>query len=310
MAVAGALTVAGCSTSAGTLQPSATTTAASAPTSSSSLSPATTSQPTATTGALPLATGAAAENLVVTGDVRSQLLQAGAALNGLSASAFTGLVSGDQYYAYDPATATYWAGAGLLPSSSSLRAQVSVQDDGSYVLFHRRAGAAWTAADVGQVDIGGTKCSILVPASVLAVWNWAAGSCRPAVLAPVVMPSAVPTLGRPAGSFAQAGKGFGQVEPSEVFNGGDPTGLLTHVVWKSWGGREAAGTGISDYVGPNQNVSAGTEEPATVVAFNLGTCAGRLMYQAVEWYFPQHGQAFNPNAYENICVGSYVPTPG
>jgi hypothetical protein len=33
------------------------------------------------------------------------------------------------------------------------------------------------------------------------------------------------------------------------------------------------------------------------------------MYQAVEWYFPQHSQAFNPKTYENICTGSYVSTP-
>jgi len=75
---------------------------------------------------------------VVTAEIKSQLLQAGAALNSLPASAFTGLMSGLTYYAYDSATATYWAGAKLVPSSSSLRAQVSVQDNGSYVLFRVR----------------------------------------------------------------------------------------------------------------------------------------------------------------------------
>lgn len=308
VAVAGAVTLAGCSTSSGTHPSSAgTTTTASTSTSSSSVS-STTSQPTGTTDPSATTTGSAAQNLVVASDVRSQLLQAGAALNGLPASAYTGLVSGETYYAYDPATATYWAGAGLSPSPSSLRAQVSAQDDGSYLLFRRPAGTAWTAQDVGLAGIGGTKCPTAVPASVLAVWNWAAGSCRPAALASNVAPSAVPTLGRLAGDFAQAGKGFGQVEPSEIFNGGDPTGLLTHVVWKSWGAPEAVGTGISDYVGPNQNISTGTEQPATVVAFNLGICGGKLMYQAVEWYFPQHGQAFNPTHYENICTGTYVPS--
>jgi hypothetical protein len=306
--VAGAVTLAGCSTSSGTPPSSAgTTTTAAASTGSSSGSPATTSQLTGNTGPSKPTTPAA-ENLVVTADVGSQLLQAGAALNGLPASDYTGLVSGETFYGYDWATATYWAGAGLLPSPSSLRAQVSAQDDGSYLLFRRRAGRAWTAQDVGLAGFGGTKCPTSVPASVLAVWNWAAGSCRPAVLTSAVPPLAVPTLGWPAGDFAQAGKGFGQVKPSEIFNGGDPTGLVTHIVWKSWGGPEAVGTGINDYVGPNQNVSAGTEEPATVVAFNLGTCHGKLMYQAVEWYFPQHGQVFSPGHYENICIGTYVPS--
>lgn len=116
----------------------------------------------------------------------------------------------------------------------------------------------------------------------------------------------VPTLGQSVGVFAH-GQGFGQVKPTKIFNGGDPTGLVTQVVWSSWGGAQAIATGISDYVGPGQTVAGGKEEPATVVAFNLGTCDGKLMYQAVEWYFPQHRQAFDPGHYEDICTGTYVP---
>jgi hypothetical protein len=120
-------------------------------------------------------------------------------------------------------------------------------------------------------------------------------------------PSAPVVLGRLAGVFAH-GSGFGQVEPARIFNGGDPTGLVTHIVWRSWGSARATGTGESDYVGPSQSVATGTQEPVTVVAFSLGTCDGKRMYRAVEWYFPQHGQAFDPGRYENICTGSYVPS--
>lgn len=116
----------------------------------------------------------------------------------------------------------------------------------------------------------------------------------------------MPTLGRPAGLFAH-GEGFGQVRPPKVFNGGDPTGLVSHITWKSWGGARASGTGSSDYVGPGQSVATGTQQPVTVIAFNRGTCHGRYMYRAVEWYFPAHGQRFNPHRYENICTGAYVP---
>jgi hypothetical protein len=118
--------------------------------------------------------------------------------------------------------------------------------------------------------------------------------------------AAVPTLGQPVGVFAH-GQGFGQVKPSEIFNGGDPTGLVTHVVWRSWGGAQAVATGTSDYVGPGRTVAGGKQESATVVAFNLGTCDGKLMYRAVEWYFPQHKQAFDPGHFEDICTGTYVP---
>jgi hypothetical protein len=120
-------------------------------------------------------------------------------------------------------------------------------------------------------------------------------------------PAAVPVLGQLAGVFGR-GAGFGQVRPPRIFNGGDPTGLVTDIAWKSWGGARAVGTGTSDYVRPSQPVAAGAEEPVTVVAFSLGTCDGKLMYRAVEWYFPQHGQAFRPGHYENICAGSYVPS--
>jgi hypothetical protein len=116
-----------------------------------------------------------------------------------------------------------------------------------------------------------------------------------------------PVLGQLAGVFAQ-GQGFGQAEPSRIFNGGDPTGLVKHITWQSWGGPQAIGHGLAEYVGPNQSVATGTQKPATVVAFNLGTCDGKLMYQAVEWYFPGQHQSFNATHYENICTGSYVPS--
>ena len=115
-------------------------------------------------------------------------------------------------------------------------------------------------------------------------------------------------LGRTAGVFAR-GEGFGQVKPAKIFNGGDPTGLVTRLIWSSWGGRRAVGTGLGDYVGQGQSVASGTQKQVTVIAFHLGTCHGTRMYQAVEWYFPGQGQAFDPTHYENICTGAYVPTP-
>jgi len=136
----------------------------------------------------------------------------------------------------------------------------------------------------------------------------AAPSSSPATPPPVALsvPPAVPTLGQVAGDFDH-GQGFGQVRPQEIYNGGDPTGLVTKITWQSWGGATATGTGTATYVAGNEPVAAGTQEPATVVAFKLGTCSGKLMYQAVEWYFPQHGQSFSAAHYEDICAGTYVP---
>jgi len=102
-----------------------------------------------------------------------------AAMNNVPVSGYTGLAPGQTYYAYDPATATYWAGAALVPSAASTPAQVSVQDDGSYILFSRSANGAWTGHPVGATGEPGTSCPVAIPATVVALWGWPAGSCKP-----------------------------------------------------------------------------------------------------------------------------------
>lgn len=145
-------------------------------------------------------------------------------------------------------------------------------------------------------------------AAVLAVCaacsSAASTGAAPASTAPAPT-AAAPALGRLAGLF-EHGAGFGKVKPTRIFNGGDPTGLVTHITWKSWGQGQAIGTGTSVWVGPHQAVAQGRPAKVTLVAFFLGTCHGKPAYRAVEWYFPEHHQAFNPNRYEDICSGSYV----
>lgn len=126
--------------------------------------------------------------------------------------------------------------------------------------------------------------------------------------APSATPSAatVPVLGRP---WAPYQHGYGEARPAGIDNGGDPTGVVTGITWQSWGGATATGSGTSTYVPPGQPVAAGRQEMATVVAFHLGTCRGTLMYQAVEWFFPQEGDRFNPSVYTDICSGTYAGNP-
>jgi hypothetical protein len=38
-------------------------------------------------------------------------------------------------------------------------------------------------------------------------------------------------------------------------------------------------------------------------------CGGHPAYQAVEWYFPEHGEFFDPTTYINDCTGNYVYPP-
>jgi hypothetical protein len=113
-----------------------------------------------------------------------------------------------------------------------------------------------------------------------------------------------PTLGA---DWQGSGGGFGQVKPSLVSNGGDPTGVVSGITWQSWGGSEAMGTGMSDYVAPGQTVAGGTQENVTIVAFDLGQCDGSPAYTKVTWYFPGDGQSFQPSQYEDAC--NYFDTP-
>ena len=115
----------------------------------------------------------------MTNDVRAQLLAAGAAANQLPVSDYTGLRPGATYYAVDPATGISWAGAALAPSASSFQAQVAAQDDGSYFVFEKAPGGTWVARQDGLGGIQGSTCPLPIPAAVLALWQWPAGTCRP-----------------------------------------------------------------------------------------------------------------------------------
>lgn len=115
-------------------------------------------------------------------------------------------------------------------------------------------------------------------------------------------PANVPVLGR---IWALGGQqGYGQVRPTLIYDGGDPTGRLININWASWGTARATGAGLGWT--PGATVASGHWEPMHVVAFDLGPCRGHLAYRAIEWYSPRAGEHFNPHLYINICTGKYV----
>lgn len=126
------------------------------------------------------------------------------------------------------------------------------------------------------------------------------------VLATGLLPSyaspSEPILGGPSGRNEE---GFGRARPSTVFYGGDPTGLIKHIEWLTWGGPRAVGVGVSTYVGPHQFTAQGTPQSAVIVLSHLGSCHGQRAYDATAWYFPEHGQRFQPQHYRNACTGRY-----
>ena len=140
---------------------------------------------TSTTGTSTTGTSSQAVNQTVTTAIRSQLVAAGAAVNNIPVVQYSGLTAGLTYYALDRATGTYWAAAQLVPATSNnpntppTQAQIASQDDGSYYLFTRPPGKSWTAHTDGQTGPD-TPCPITVPADVVQLWGWPAGTCRPA----------------------------------------------------------------------------------------------------------------------------------
>jgi hypothetical protein len=126
------------------------------------------SAPAVTSSAAPSASGAV-QNLAVSGAVRSDLLTAYAAYRHIPASDAHGL-PGSVYYAYQPATGTYWAKATWEPANGdSLTVQVGFQDGGSDGFYKKSGNGPW------QVILGGEPevCEELkfFPLQVLAAWS-------------------------------------------------------------------------------------------------------------------------------------------
>ncbi len=77
-----------------------------------------------------------------------------------------------------------------------------------------------------------------------------------------------------------SGYGFGTVRPGAIFNGGDPSGLVTHIHWSSWGGSVATGHGLNAIFKPAGGYYA---KLVTIQlrAYDIGRCAalGPLAYR-------------------------------
>jgi hypothetical protein len=88
------------------------------------------------------------------------------------------------------------------------------------------------------------------------------------------------------GSHAYAGAhgaGWGMPHPAEIFNGGDPSGLVSHIQWSSWGGTSAIGAGKNAIFKPNGGYY-GHLVTIQLRATDMGRCSkrGLLAYRKLE----------------------------
>lgn len=95
-----------------------------------------------------------------------------------------------------------------------------------------------------------------------------------------------PVLGKVTDTYQV---GYGAVRPPEISNGGASlSGVVTEIVWNSWGGPTATGTGTTAHVTPESpSPGAAPQERASIVAFDLGECDGIFTYRSFVWFFPQ-----------------------
>lgn len=69
-----------------------------------------------------------------------------------------------------------------------------------------------------------------------------------ATAAPSSQPT--PVLGSTQFQPGPDARGFGQAHPAEIFNGGDPAGLVQGLVWQGWGSPVATATGLTSIFRP------------------------------------------------------------
>ncbi len=89
--------------------------------------------------------------------------------------------------------------------------------------------------------------------------------------------------------YAPNSQGFGSVRPIRIFNGGDPSGLVTGITWTSWGGKDALGHGLNAIFRP-QGGYYGKLVRIDLWARDKGTCPGssRPAYRQLLVREPSH----------------------
>ena len=106
-----------------------------------------------------------------------------------------------------------------------------------------------------------------MPAVVIAVMS----TC---VVAATAVAGGVPVLG--SKRFYKPGNtiGWGTPHPSEIFNGGDPSGLVTHIHWTRWGAGVSYGRGLTYAPKPSGGYYR-QMVPIKLRADRLGRCSKR-----------------------------------
>jgi len=127
-------------------------------------------RPSSTVGPTSIAGHQSVRNLAVSSALRAELTAIFVAYKQISPSDIAGTVPGSVYYAYDPATDTYWAEVTFAPSATApQRVLVGFQDGGSVGFYTKVGSGPW------RVQTGGAppRCTeeLFFPRAVLTAWS-------------------------------------------------------------------------------------------------------------------------------------------
>jgi hypothetical protein len=110
------------------------------------------------------------QNLIVSTSVRTDLTDAFAAASNFPVSYVKGTAPNSVYYAYTPATDTYWALATFEPSATATKSAPADFQDGSNVGEFKKVGDGSWQAGIGGEPVGCGELRFF-PKAVLAAWS-------------------------------------------------------------------------------------------------------------------------------------------
>jgi hypothetical protein len=125
------------------------------------------------------ASASAVQNLVISAAVRSELIDAFAVIRRMPPSYVTGTNPGSVYYAYVPATDTYWAWASFALSTTAVKADPTACEDGGCIGLFKEVGTGGWQGQLGGIPVICAEVAFY-PKAVLATW-----SMQTRVLAPL-----------------------------------------------------------------------------------------------------------------------------
>ncbi|QDZ43089.1 hypothetical protein FQV43_07915 [Corynebacterium sp. sy039] len=103
------------------------------------------------------------------------------------------------------------------------------------------------------------------------------------------------------GSNDDRSTGYGVARPTYTNNGGSSSGIISDIVWDSWGGEIAEGTGMALAQIPGMALAESPFLAHAVVAYDLGMCDGKRAYRRLATYRPDLGETFTYGLGIDVC---------